>query len=437
LAAGIKECYHLGTMELILRQGRIIDPAQKLDQIADIGIGGGRIAEIATRISSHASREVDARGLIVAPGFIDMHVHLREPGREDAETIESGTRAAARGGFTAVACMPNTHPVNDSAEITASILKRVREVSKIPVYPIGAITRGSRGESLAEIGEMVRAGIVAISDDGYGVQNNAIMRSAMACAHAVDIPIIDHCEDKDLASGGSLNEGYYSALLGLQGISPAAEEIQVARDAILGRQTGARMHIAHISTREALNMVRCARKEGTAISCEVTPHHLLLTEERVAARDTNAKMNPPLRTKADVDALVAGLVSGDIDVIATDHAPHPARDKGLDFERAPFGVVGLETAVSLILDRLVHPGVLSLERMIQAFAINPARILKLKRGILVKDALADITVLDPELRTEVRSADFLSRSRNTPFEGWKLRGGPVMTIVSGKVVWAL
>jgi len=424
-------------MEIILRQGRIVDPSQKLDQIADLGIANGCIAEIAAHISTQAHQEVDARGLIVAPGFIDMHVHLREPGREDAETIESGTRAAARGGFTAVACMPNTQPVNDSAEITALILKRAREVSRIPVYPIGAITRGSRGESLAEIGEMARAGIVAISDDGHGVQNNALMRSAMEYARAIDIPIIDHCEDKDLASGGCMNEGHYSALLGLRGISPAAEEIQVARDAILSRQTGARVHIAHISTRDALKTVQRAREEGIAISCEVTPHHLLLTEERVASRDTNAKMNPPLRTQADVDALVAGLVSGDIDVIATDHAPHPIQDKSLEFERAPFGVIGLETAVSLIFDRLVHPGTLSIERMIQAFSINPARILKLKRGTLVRDTLADITLIDPELQTEVRSENFLSRSRNTPFEGWKLRGGPVMTIVSGKVVWNL
>jgi dihydroorotase len=234
-----------------------------------------------------------------------------------------------------------------------------------------------------------------------------------------------------------MNEGHYSALLGLRGINPAAEEIQVARDAILSRQTGARVHIAHISTRDALKTVQRARKEGIAISCEVTPHHLLLTEERVASRDTNAKMNPPLRTQAGVDALVAGLVLGDIDVIATDHAPHNIQDKSLEFERAPFGVIGLETAVSLIFDRLVHPGTLSIERMIQAFSINPARILKLKRGTLVRDTLADITIIDPELQTEVRSEDFLSRSRNTPFEGWKLRGGPVMTIVSGKVVWSL
>jgi dihydroorotase len=424
-------------MELILRQGRIVDPLQKLDRIADLGIENGRIVEIATRISAPCHQEIDARGFIVAPGFIDMHVHLREPGREDAETIESGTRAAARGGFTAVACMPNTQPVNDSAEITALILKRAREISKIPVYPIGAITKGSRGESLAEIDGMARAGIVAISDDGHGVQNNALMRDAMECACAIDIPVIDHCEDEHLASGGCMNEGHYSSLLGLRGINPAAEVIQVARDAILSRQTGARVHIAHISTRDALKAVQLAKKEGISISCEVTPHHLLLTEERVASRDTNTKMNPPLRTQADVDALVAGLASGDIDVIATDHAPHHIKDKRLEFERAPFGVVGLETAVSLILDRLVRPGILSIERMIQAFAVNPARILKLNRGMLVRDSLADLTIIDPELQIEVRSEGFLSRSRNTPFEGWKLRGGPVVTIVNGRVVWAL
>ncbi len=424
-------------MQLIIRKGRVVDPSQNLDQIADLGIEQGRVIEIAARISKKASREVDARGLIVMPGFIDMHVHLREPGREETETIESGTKAAARGGFTAVACMPNTQPVNDSAALTTRILERAREVSKIPVYPIGAITKGSRGETLAEIEEMVRSGIVAISDDGHGVQNNLLMRRAMERANACHIPVIDHCEDKDLAAGGCMNEGQYSARLGLCGIDPAAEEIQVARDAILSRQTGARVHIAHISTQHSLESVKHAKKKGIAISCEVTPHHLLLTEERVAARDTNAKMNPPLRTQADADALVAGLASGDIDVIATDHAPHSARDKGLEFDRAPFGIVGLETAVSLILDRLVRPGILSIEQMARTFSLNPARILNLKCGTLAVGASADITVLDPERVYEVKSTEFVSRSCNTPFEGWKLRGGPALTIVHGEIVWTL
>lgn len=424
-------------MHLILRRGRIIDPSQKLDKVADLGIENGRIVEIAPRISRRGRKEIDARGLIVAPGFIDMHVHLREPGREDAETIESGTNAAARGGFSAVACMPNTQPANDSEAVTAFILERAREVAKIPVYPIGAITKGSRGETLAEIGEMVRAGIVAISDDGQPVQNSQVMRRAMEYSRLFDLLVIDHCEDKDLAAGGCMNEGYYSTFLGLRGINPAAEEVQVVRDAILARQTGARVHIAHISTRHSLEAVMRAKKEGISITCEATPHHLLLTEELLTSYDTNTKMNPPLRAQQDVSALVKGLAAGAIDVIATDHAPHNINDKMVEFDRAPFGIVGLETAVSLILDRLVHPGILSLERMVEAFSLNPARLLKLKRGTLAKDASADVTVIDPELRCEVRSAEFLSRSRNTPFEGWKLRGGPVMTIVKGRVVWSL
>lgn len=424
-------------MQFILRQGRVIDPSQKLDKVADLGVEEGRIAEIAPRIRGQARKEIDARGLIVAPGFLDMHVHLREPGREDAETIQSGTDAAARGGFTAVACMPNTQPVNDSEAVTSLILRRAREVSKIPVYPIGAITHGSRGETLADMGGMVRAGIVAISDDGHPVQNNHLMRRAMEQAHRLDLTVIDHCEDRDLAAGGCMNEGHYSKLLGLPGISPAAEELQVARDAILSRLTGARVHIAHISTRSSLRTVVRAKEEGLSISCEVTPHHLLLTDARVTTSDTNTKMNPPLRTQQDVDALVEGLASGAIDVIATDHAPHGASEKLRDYGSAPFGIVGLETAVSLILDRMIHPGILSLDRMVEAFALNPARILKLDRGSLAIGKAADITVIDPELAREVRSSEFLSRSRNTPFDGWKLRGGPAMTIVNGSVVWSL
>jgi dihydroorotase len=424
-------------MHLILRQGRIIDPSQGLDRIADIGVENGRVAEIAARLSVHAPGEVDARGLIVMPGFLDMHVHLREPGREDAETIESGTQAAARGGFTGVACMPNTHPVNDSDAVTAWILERARAAAKIPVYPIGAITLSSRGEVLADIAKMARAGIVAISDDGHPLQNSGLMRQAMECARRADIPVIDHCEDRDLAAGGSVNEGNQSVRLGLNGIPAAAEEIQIMRDAALSRLTGARVHIAHLSGEHSLEAVRQAKTKGIAITCEATPHHLLLTEERIGTLDTNAKMNPPLRAQSDVDALAAGLARGDIDVIATDHAPHRAEDKRMPFDKAPFGIVGLETAVSLVLDRLVHPGIISLAQMAKLFSVNPARILKLPHGTLTPGAAAHITLIDPELQSEVRSAEFLSRSRNTPFEGWKLRGGPAATIVGGNVVWSL
>ncbi|HYK88233.1 MAG TPA: dihydroorotase [Acidobacteriota bacterium] len=423
-------------MQLIIRQGKIVDPSQKVNKVADLGIDDGHIQEIATHIRKKGRKEIDARGLIVAPGFIDMHVHLREPGREDAETIETGTNAAARGGFTGVACMPNTMPVNDSEAVTSFILERAREVSKIAVYPIGAITKGSQGESLAEIGEMKRAGIVAISDDGRPVQNNQIMRRAMEYSRVFDLPVIDHCDDKELAAGGSMNEGYYSTLLGLRGINPAAEEIQVIRDIILGRQTRARVHIAHLSTLHSLQALVRARHDGISLTCEVTPHHLLLTEAQVTSYDTNMKMNPPLRSQEDVDALVAALASGTIDAIVTDHAPHNANDKMLEFDRAPFGVVGLETAVGLILDRFVRTGVLTIERMVQQLSTNPARILKLDRGTLAKGAWADVTIIDPALQWEIRSREFQSRSRNTPFEGWKLRGGPVITIVRGKTVWS-
>ena len=375
--------------------------------------------------------------MIVAPGFIDMHVHLREPGREDAETIESGTKAAARGGFTGVACMPNTQPVNDCEAVTSFILEKAREVSPISVYPVGAITKGSKGEALAEIGEMRRAGIVGISDDGRPVQNNQIMRRAMEYSRLFDLPIIDHCEDKDLAARGVMNESYYSTLLGLKGMNPAAEEIQVFRDAILARQTGARVHIQHVSSRHSLAVVERAKQDGIRITCEATPHHLLLTDDQVASYDTNTKMNPPLRSKEDVESLVQGLTSGSVDVIATDHAPHNINDKMLEFDQAAFGVVGLETAVSLILDRLVHAGLLSIDRMIDLFSASPARILGLDRGSLRKGACADLTVLDPKLHRVVRSTEFLSRSRNTPFEGWELKGGPAITVVQGKVVWSI
>jgi dihydroorotase len=334
--------------------------------------------------------------------------------------------------------MPNTQPVNDCRAVTTFIMERAREVSKISVYPIGAITRGSQGETLAEIGEMHDAGIVGISDDGRPVQNNRVMRRALEYSRIFDLPVIDHCEDKDLAVGGCMNEGYYSTLLGMRGINPIAEEIHVVRDVILARQTGARVHIAHLSTQGALETVARARKAGVSITCEVTPHHLLLTEAEVAGFNTNAKMNPPLRSQNDVQALVKGLSSGKIDVIATDHAPHTLEDKMLEFDRAPFGVVGLETAVSLIMDRLVGTGIIAVDRMVELFSANPCRILKLEhKGTLRPGFWGDVTIIDPELEVEVRSVEFLSRGRNSPFEGWHLRGGPVRTLFRGKTVWSI
>jgi dihydroorotase len=424
-------------MELILRQGRVVDPAEGMDRTADVAIEHGRVSEIAPIIHRKGTTEIDARGLVVAPGFVDMHVHLREPGREDAETIESGTRAAARGGFTAVACMPNTQPVNDCSDVTDFILERARQVSRIPVYPIGAITLGSRGETLTDMAGMRRAGIVAVSDDGRPVQDNGLMMRALQCAQTLGLPVIDHCEDKDLAAGGCVHEGEYSTLLGLHGISPLAEEIQVARDIILARHTRARVHIAHLSARNSLEAVVQARKAGIPVTCEVTPHHLFLTDAAVAGYNTHAKMNPPLRTRADTEALVRALAAGQIDVIATDHAPHTDADKKREFSQAPFGVVGLETAVSLALDRLVGPGIIGFGRMVELFSVNPCRILNIEgKGTLRPGAWADVTMLDPARKVEVHSAEFLSLSRNTPFEGWQLNGAPVRTIVRGQTVWS-
>jgi dihydroorotase len=425
-------------MNLIIRQGRVVDPTQNLDSVADLCIVDGRVREIAARIPEQGQAEIDARGMIVAPGFVDMHVHLREPGRESAETIESGTRAAARGGFTGVACMPNTHPVNDCGATTAFIMEKAREVSKIHVYPIGAITKGSQGRTLADIGEMWRAGIVAISDDGQPVQDSQVMRRAMEYSCIYDLPVIDHCEDRDLAAKGAMNEGYFSTLLGIRGMNTAAEEVQVVRDAILGRVTRARVHIAHLSARGSLEAAVQAKKAGIRLTCEVTPHHLFLTDADAGGFDPNAKMNPPLRSQEHVQALIQGLGSGQIDVIATDHAPHTFHSKMLGFEKAPFGVVGLETAVSLVMDRLLRPGIIDACRMVELMSVNPCRILRLEgKGTLRPGAWGDVTIIDPELRVEVRSAEFLTRSRNTPFEGWKLLGGPVYTVVRGHTVWSL
>jgi dihydroorotase len=423
-------------MQLILRQGRIVDPSQKLNKTMDLGIEDGRIAEIAPKIRKKGRKEIDARKLVVLPGFIDMHVHLREPGREDSETIETGTNAAARGGFTAVACMPNTQPVNDCEAVTSFILEKAREVSKIAVYPVGAITKGSEGKMLAEVGEMHRAGIVAITDDGHGVQDNQVMRRAMEYSRVFDIPVLDHCEDKELAARGVMHEGYYSTILGLRGMNPAAEEIQVVRDGILAQQTGARVHIMHLSTRRSLEAVVRAKKEGAAITCEATPHHLLLTDAQVSAYDTNTKMNPPLRSQDDVDALVQGIASGDIDVIATDHAPHNIDDKMLEFDRAAFGIVGLETAVSLICDGLCVPALLPWSAW---FNCSPQIGPHPETGSRHSGKRSLCGPNRAGSRSQTRSA-FFGVSVPQPeyaIRRLKLRGGPVMTIVKGKVVWSL
>jgi len=422
-------------MRLLIKNGLVIDPSKQYQEKADVLIEGDKIAGVFPDIEIANAEVIDATGLVVAPGFIDLHTHLREPGREDKETIETGSRAAAVGGFTSICCMPNTDPINDNATVTHYILSKAKTLSLVNIFPIGAITKESKGEQLAEIGEMYKAGIVAISDDGRPVSNSQVMRRAMEYAKGFDLPVVDHCENKELAAGGVMNEGYFSTLLGLKGMSHLAEEADVQRDLMLAELTGAHIHIAHISTAGSLELVRQAKQKGIKVTCEVTPHHFTLTDAAVIDFDTNTKMNPPLRTDQDVNALIEGIIDGTVDAIATDHAPHHADEKALEYDHAPFGIVGLETAVSLSLDRLYHTGKISLMRLVELLSTAPAQIFKINRGTLSVGAYADVTIFDPELKTSIDPTKFSSKSRNTPFINWQLRGGVVSTIVSGKVVY--
>ena len=419
---------------LLIKGGRVIDPASKMDRIADVLISEGRIAGVGDDLPSTGAEVFDARGLIVAPGFIDMHVHLREPGLEHAENIESGSRAAAAGGFTSICCMPNTKPVNDSALVTTYIVERARQNAVVNVFPIGAITKGSAGEELAAIGGMKAAGAVAISDDGRPVMNSRVMRRAMEFARSYDIPVIDHCEDLNLSAGGDMHEGARSVRLGLRGIPAASEDVMVARDLVLAQLTGARYHVAHISTRNAVAMVDYARRQGLAVTAETTPHHFALTDADVAPYDGNYKMKPPLRACCDRDAVIGGLASGAISVIATDHAPHPGDEKMQEFERCPFGILGLETAIGLTMD-LVHSGTLTLLRMVELFTTGPEAVIRLGRGTLATDAPGDVTVLSADVEWTYDVNQSPSRSRNSPFHDRKFRGGPMATIVGGKIAW--
>jgi dihydroorotase len=422
-------------MTILIRGGKVVDPSQDLAKKQDLLIERGRIAGLGRIAGKKSWTVVEGKGLLVTPGLIDMHVHLREPGREDRETIETGCGAAVAGGFTGVACMPNTQPVNDCEAITRYILDRARQVNLANVFPVGAITKGSRGEELAEIGEMVRTGAVAVSDDGHPVENAQIMRRAMEYAKIFDIPVLDHCEDAHLAARGCMNESSVSTELGLRGMSGLAEEIQVARDVALARLTNARVHICHISTRESLEWVRRGKSQGVRVTCEVTPHHFTLTDEAVRSYDTNFKMNPPLRTRADVDVMLEGLVDGSIDCVASDHAPHTRLDKEVTFEEAANGVIGLETVVPLVWEFLVRRGVISESRAVELLSLNPSRVLNLDRGTLREGSVADVTLIDPERRLTVDAARFRSKGRNCPFNGWELHGAPVMTIVKGRMVY--
>jgi dihydroorotase len=372
--------------------------------------------------------------LIVAPGFIDMHVHLREPGMEHAETIETGARAAAAGGFTTICCMPNTIPVNDSATVTSYIVERARRHAIVNVRPIGAITKGSEGIELSAIGSMRDAGIVAISDDGRPVMNARVMRRAMEFARSLGLTVIDHCEDLHLSAGGDMHEGPQSTRLGLRGIPSAAEDVMVARDILLAELTGARYHVAHISAKHAVAMVAFAKSKGLPVTSETTPHHFVLTDAELGAYDSNYKMKPPLRSQADVDAVIQGIVSGAIDAIATDHAPHAGSDKMQEFESCPFGILGLETAIGLTFDCLVHPGHITLTRMIELFTSGPAGVLKLDRGTLATGSAGDVTILDPALAWTYNVNKSESKSRNSPFHGRAFRGAVIATIVGGRIV---
>lgn len=423
--------------KLIIRNGRIVDPAQDMDRICDLAIEDATIREIGSDISSSGAREFDASGLIVAPGFIDMHVHLREPGFEHAETIETGSKAAAAGGFTSICCMPNTDPVNDNATVTNYIRDRARRAAIVNVFPIGAITKNSAGEELSAMASMKQAGIVALSDDGKPVMNARVARRAMEFARALDLPLIEHCEDLHLSAGGDMHEGLESTRLGLRGIPRTSEDVMVARDLILAELTGCRYHVAHISSHLSVEMVAFAKRRGLTVTSEATPHHFALGDCDMLPYDSNYKMKPPLRERRDVEAVTNGIVNGAIDAIATDHAPHAGAEKMQEFERCPFGIIGLETAVGLALERLYHAGKVTLPQLIRLFTENPARILSLRRGTLRIGTPADVTIfsLDREWTYEVSRSP--SKSRNSPFHGHKFRGGPIATVVAGEIVWRL
>ena len=426
-------------MKKLLKGGRVVDPANGIDGAFDILIADGVIARVGRDLPVDGATVVEIpAGLVVCPGLIDMHVHLREPGQEHKETVATGTAAAVAGGFTAVACMPNTSPVNDSATVTSLILAKAAAAGLARVYPIGAVSKGQKGELLADIAELKAAGCVAITDDGHPTATALLLRRALEYAGMFGIPVVEHCEDPTLKGDGVAHEGYHASRLGLRGIPGACEALGVERGVLLAELTGSAFHVAHMSARGSMRAVRKAKEAGVHVTCEVAPHHFTLTDEALGTPvpyDTNTKMNPPLREAADRDAMIQGIADGTVDVIATDHAPHHYDEKKVEFDRAPFGIVGLETAVPLTFDRLVHAGHISLRRMIELLSVNPARVLKLPGGTLSEGAVADITVLAPDLSVRIEAAQLRSRSKNTPFDGWQLRGGVAATIVGGRTVF--
>ncbi len=419
--------------DLAITGGRVIDPESGTDRVADVCVRDGIIKSVGKTAGKMRAREViDARGKIVVPGLIDMHTHLREPGREDEETIYTGSCAAVAGGFASVCCMPNTNPPIDNQETVRFVYQKAKD-AKCRVYCVGCVTKGQKGEELTEMNDLVQAGVVAVSDDGRPVASGQVMRNALEYSKMFDLPVISHCEDASLSDSGVMHEGLVSTELGMCGMPSAAEEVMVARDIMLGDFTGARVHIAHVSTEGSVELIRLAKKRGIRVSCEATPHHFTLTHEIIRTFDTNAKVNPPLRTEGDVQAIKRGLKDGTIDCIATDHAPHSIEEKEVEFDFAPFGLVGLETALGLVVTELIDRRILTWAQALAKLTINPARILGLETGRLKANSPADITIIDPKASWTVDPSRFQSKSKNSPFGGRKLRGKVVCTIVDGKV----
>lgn len=417
---------------ILIKNGRVINPASRTDKVLDIYIESGEISKIGKNLKISSTKIIDAKGKIVVPGLIDMHTHLREPGKENVETVLSGSIAAVHGGFTSICCMPNTEPPIDDASTLEFVLEKAKK-ARCNVYPIAAITKERKGETLAEMAELKSLGAVGFSDDGKSVKDSLLMRRAMEYSLMLNVPIISHCEDDSLSAGGSMNEGYISTVLGLAGIPQESEEIIVARDLSLAKLTGARLHICHVSTKRSVELIREAKRKGVKVTCEVTPHHFTLTEEAVRTFDTNTKVNPPLRTKEDIKAIEKGLKDGTIDVISSDHAPHLSTEKEFEYENAPFGMLGLQTTFPLVMKQLVERKILTLFEAIEKLTINPAKILNIPKGQIKAGYDADITIIDPKKQWQFKSENIQSLSQNSPFIGWKFKGITIFTIVGGRI----
>lgn len=422
-------------MKILIKNGRVINPASNTDKKADVLIADGKVDKISEKILDLADKIIDAEGKWVVPGLIDVHVHLREPGFEYKETIATGSHAAAAGGFTTICCMPNTKPVIDSEIMVEYIKLKAQREAVVNILPIGAITKGQKGEELAEIGKMARAGACAISEDGKSVMDSGLLKTAMNYSKMFDMPVMSHCEDKSLVAGGCMNAGEQSQIMGLKGISNDSEDVIVARDIILAKNTGAKLHLCHVSTKGAIDLIRDAKSRGQKVSAEITPHHFTLDDTAVDSYDANTKMNPPLRSKEDVEAVRQALKDGTVDIIATDHAPHSTDEKNCEYETAAFGIVGLETAMSLGLTVLVDGGYLTENQLIEKMSVNPAKLLGIKKGNISEGFDADITIIDPNAKYSIDSSNFFSKGRNTPFNGYNVRGKVDVTIVGGKMVY--